>query len=496
MIKFMAKLKISVIALILFTCYSHLSAQPEHYTTANAHAHNDYEHALPFYGAYTRHFGSIEADVWARKGKLFVAHARNQIKPHRTFQKLYLQPLLHRLKVNGGKPYKDGQPLQLLIDLKSPYYKVLPLLEQDLQPYKKYFDCKHNPNAVRIVISGNMPPADSLHLYDPIFTFDGRLGNHYPAEDLRRIKLVSVDVQNLVSWTKKKPLNQTQQNRLRHVTDRVHHKNKLIRFWATPNTSRAYKMLMKLGADYIGTDDPARLECMLRKEDPAAGNHRNWQKRSWSRHDTSYFFTKDSLSQKGYTLIFINKDSTFSSHVKKQLIKTFFIVYPKEAERFNRQTAKKVTFIMDPGYKGVAATSGAVTRFDPRWFKKHPKDIDVVTHEVMHIIQDYHSGHAPGWLTEGIADYARYTYGMNNKAADWTLPDYNPRQNYKDAYRVTARFLVWLQKNVSKNIVDKLNAILHSGTYTQDTWKKLTGKSVDELWKMYAKSPALDLHYH
>jgi hypothetical protein len=215
----------------------------------------------------------------------------------------------------------------------------------------------------------------------------------------------------------------------------------------------------------------------------------------WVLHDTTHFFTKDSLSEKGYTLIFINRDSTFSPRVKQRLIKTFFTVYPEEASRFNQKTAKKVTFIIDPGYKGVAATSGAVTRFNPRWFKKHPQDIDVVTHEVMHIVQNYHFGHTPGWLTEGIADYARYIYGINNKAAGWTMPDYSSRQSYKNGYRVTARFLVWLQKNISKNIVDKLNTILYTGAYTPDTWKQLTGKTVAELWKMYAKNPALHLNY-
>jgi hypothetical protein len=217
---------------------------------------------------------------------------------------------------------------------------------------------------------------------------------------------------------------------------------------------------------------------------------------SKNRSDRTPFITKDSISKKGYTLIFINKDSTFSHNEKQRLIKTFFAVYPEEANRFNPKTAKKVTFIIDPSYIGVAATSGAVTRFNPRWFKKHPQDTDVVTHEVMHIVQDYHKGHTPGWLTEGIADYARYTYGINNKAAGWTLPDYNPKQSYKDSYRVTARFLVWLQKDISRNIVDKLNAILYKGTYTSNTWKQLTGKTVEELWKMYAKNPKLHLDYH
>src|SRR5699024_5314638 len=117
-----------------------------------------------------------------------------------TFEKLYLKPLLHRISVNGGQPYKNGQSLQLLIDLKSPYDKVLPLLEKELKPYERYFDIAENPDAVRIVISGNMPPADSLHVYDEIFTFDGRLGKDYPPEDFQRVTLVSANVQQLVSW--------------------------------------------------------------------------------------------------------------------------------------------------------------------------------------------------------------------------------------------------------------------------------------------------------
>jgi len=60
----------------------------------------------------------------------------------------------------------------------------------------------------------------------------------------------------------------------------------------------------------------------------------------------------------------------------------------------------------------------------------------------MHIVQDYGQSTGPGWLTEGIADYARYKFGVNNPAAKWALPAYKSTQKYTDAYRVTARFLV------------------------------------------------------
>lgn len=261
----MKKILFSVLASLSFSLP--VFAQSRHYSTANAHSHNDYEHALPFYDAYARHFGSIEADVWAIKGKLYVAHSKNEIKPERTFKKLYLDPLIRRMEINGGQPYKNGSPLQLLIDLKSPYYKVMPLLKKDIEQYKKYFDFGRDTHAVRIVLSGNMPPPDSLHFFDPVFTFDGRLGNHYSRENLRRVTLVSANIQNLVSWKTNEELSTDKQQIIKRVVDSIHRQKKLIRFWATPNTDMAYKMLMKLGVDYIGTDDLPRLECLLREKD-------------------------------------------------------------------------------------------------------------------------------------------------------------------------------------------------------------------------------------
>ncbi len=219
------------------------------------------------------------------------------------------------------------------------------------------------------------------------------------------------------------------------------------------------------------------------------------QPAAWTTYDTTGYFTREVISRKGYTLTFVNLDTAFDQNVAERLIRTFFKVYPKEAKVFNPSSASEVTFIIDPEYKGVAATSRATVRFNPDWFRKHPEDIDVVTHEVMHIVQNYHSGHIPGWLTEGIADYVRYAYGINNKAAGWTLPDHNARQSYKNAYRITARFLVWVTARINKSVVKKLDAALRNGTYNKKIWKKLTGKNIAELWQSYAEDPAVRLTY-
>ena len=196
-------------------------------------------------------------------------------------------------------------------------------------------------------------------------------------------------------------------------------------------------------------------------------------------------------NQKGYKLTFINYDATFDTLEQARMVKTFFTVYPELAKAYNPKTLKAVTIEIDTAYKGVAATDNGIVHVNPEWMHKHPEDIDVVTHEVMHIVQDYGDSNGPGWLTEGIADYARYKFGVNNAAAGWKLGDLKPTQNYDNAYRVTARFLLWMEEKVKPGIVKTLDKQMRDHTFTDNTWKTLTGKTVDELWKDYSANPAI-----
>ncbi len=197
------------------------------------------------------------------------------------------------------------------------------------------------------------------------------------------------------------------------------------------------------------------------------------------------------IKQGKYTLTFINHDPTFDPALKQRMITTFFTVYPELAKAYNRKTAREVKMVIDTAYKGVAETDNGKVTISSRWMHLHPEDIDVITHEVMHIVQDYGNSTGPGWLTEGIADFARYKFGVNNAAAKWSLPAYKSTQNYDNAYRVTARFLLWMEEKVKPGIVKTLDKQLREHTFTDDTWKQLTGKTVDELWKDYAANPAV-----
>lgn len=195
--------------------------------------------------------------------------------------------------------------------------------------------------------------------------------------------------------------------------------------------------------------------------------------------------------QKGYKLTFVNYDATFDTLEQQRMVKTFFTVYPELAKTYNHKTLRSVTMVIDTAYDGVAATANGKVTVSNKWMHKHPEDIDVVTHEVMHIVQDYGDSNGPGWLTEGIADYARYKFGVNNAAANWKLPDYKPTQNYDNAYRITARFLAWMEENVKPGIVKALDKQMRDHTFTDNTWKSMTGKTVDELWKDYTANPAV-----
>ncbi|KIA92208.1 secretory protein [Pedobacter kyungheensis] len=191
---------------------------------------------------------------------------------------------------------------------------------------------------------------------------------------------------------------------------------------------------------------------------------------------------------KGYTLTFISKDPDLDPEVRKNLIKTYFEIYPTLVKTFNNKSTNDVLFVVDTAYKAVAEASGNRILFSAGYMKAHPTDIDVVTHETMHIVQGYGYSAGPVWLTEGIADYVRYKFGVDNVGSKWSLPAYNEKQSYKNSYRITARFFAWLEQNVKPGLIAALDQQLRAHQYSEQSWAALTGKTVDQLWEDYGKA--------
>ena len=61
------------------------------------HSHNDYWRDVPLYTALSYGVISVEADVWLVNGTLYIGHEVQALNPNRTFDGLYIEPLVQIL---------------------------------------------------------------------------------------------------------------------------------------------------------------------------------------------------------------------------------------------------------------------------------------------------------------------------------------------------------------------------------------------------------------
>jgi len=254
-----------LLTLIFSACTTTLFAQ--HYEVGkNAHSHNDYEQALPFYTAFLHGFASIEVDVFQVGNNLYVAHDEENINTRKNIESLYLNPLLKQIKMNGnGKAYKNGKGLQLVIDFKTAGTPALKLLEAKLKPIRQYFDVQKDLNAVRIVITGETPPPANFKDFDDIFFFDGRRTISYSPEELKRVAFFSANFKDFSKWKGIGKMSMPDSMKVKNFVDSVHQAGKPVRFWGNPDTQTSWVTFMKMGIDYLNTDLPAAIARFLKR---------------------------------------------------------------------------------------------------------------------------------------------------------------------------------------------------------------------------------------
>src|SRR5712671_5783881 len=141
-----------------FACLS-VCSQDNPRPLTRVHAHNDYEHKRPLLDALDHGFCSVEADIYLVDGQLLVAHMRKDVKPTRTLEKLYLEPLRERVKQNHGHVYPGGPEVTLLIDIKTDWKTTYTVLRETLKTYSDILstfqnDTK-NTNAIVAIITGD-----------------------------------------------------------------------------------------------------------------------------------------------------------------------------------------------------------------------------------------------------------------------------------------------------------------------------------------------------
>lgn len=245
--------------IVFLACFITTQGQPSRYTTANAHAHNDYLNKTPFFLAYQNGFGSIEADVFPVGEKLCVAHTKKEIDTLRTLDSLYLQPFL---KIT--RTATVVRPFVLLVDIKEDFRRSLVLLIKALAPLQPYLARKGTAGSIKIVISGSRPMPVDFRNYPEFIFFDDDLKQQHTAESWDRVALVSLPFNKISSWKGEGRISKTDGKKLKHIIDSTHQAGKPIRFWAAPDTKKSWKLQRRLKADLIGTDRVADLGAWLR----------------------------------------------------------------------------------------------------------------------------------------------------------------------------------------------------------------------------------------
>jgi hypothetical protein len=183
-----------------------------------AHAHNDYEHKRPLFDALDQGFCSVEADVFLVDGTLLVGHTSADLKPERTLEKLYLDPLRERIKTNGGRVYKNGPTVWLLVDVKT--------------------EAKSTYQALDKVLAG----------YGDI---------------LSAVPWISDNWTNLFRWRGVGSMPEDERAKLKEFVARAHQRGRLVRFWATPESVAFWSELRAAGVDLINTDKLEELQKFL-----------------------------------------------------------------------------------------------------------------------------------------------------------------------------------------------------------------------------------------
>ena len=187
------------------------------------------------------------------------------------------------------------------------------------------------------------------------------------------------------------------------------------------------------------------------------------------------------------------------------LSRLYWQCYPAMFERFGviSKASRDVTFIVDINYDDdVAGTQRDVIYLQDKWLGDNPDDYDCMTHELAHVIQNIWNEDYLEYSSyiERFADYCRYVYALDGgKYNDtcWRLQDVFG----EDSREASVRFLVWLDYTYSgkdNDLLSKIFTVCYNKEYPADDWDSawahilegspLEGRSIDDVWDMYAQS--------
>ncbi len=174
--------------------------------------------------------------------------------------------------------------------------------------------------------------------------------------------------------------------------------------------------------------------------------------------------------------------------IAKRSYDLIYSVYKDVFDYFNDGEYEPVTLYFTVNDYSPAYSDSQDIYLASSYMLSNPKDVDCLTHELIHCAQNYGDVGNDTWLMEGLTDYGRYLFGRHNEDCGWKLPSYNASQKYTNSYTVTAAFLKYVTEHYCEDLPHLINGMFKKGGYDASIWETNTGCTLDQLWKDYAQN--------
>jgi hypothetical protein len=226
---------------------------------------------------------SVEANVWLYKGVLHVGHEESALTNERTFNALYVQPILSVLQrenpnssfltegptKNGVYDTDSGQTLYLYVDVKTDGEATFPYVIKELEPLRSagYLTTWNGtgitPGPVTVIGTGNTPLDQIQGVDNRDYFYDAPL----PYLDTT-FKNITSNVSLTANWdfadvfgeVRNQTFNSTQMRTLEEQVASAHAKGIAVRYWDQPGwpvgtRNAIWRILWDAGVDLLNVDD-------------------------------------------------------------------------------------------------------------------------------------------------------------------------------------------------------------------------------------------------
>jgi hypothetical protein len=248
------------------------------------HSHNDYWREVPFWTALSVGCVSVEADVWLYNETLLVGHEEAALTEARTFNSLYIEPILSVLQQtnpktaytnyqttpNGVFDTSSGQTLFLFVDVKTPGPETWPFVVSALAPLREakylttYNGTAITPGPVTVIGTGNTPQSNFTNpdeFRDYFFDANLAMLNGSQSNITAEISPVaSTQFSRYVGEINGTTFNDTQLEVVRSQVGLATEKGILARYWDTPGwpigrRNAVWATLEEEGVGLLNADD-------------------------------------------------------------------------------------------------------------------------------------------------------------------------------------------------------------------------------------------------